>query len=222
MIQNRKKTEEFIIKYIDKMLPGSDNVKLYKEKFDNMSDEEFHLFMLDLKANKTRLCIISPNFSKPRLEVERNLKIAKELGYKFFQKVKIPKKGTLPAYTTPREYLIIDLPLRRQAQLLDKKASIPEDQSVVDKMTGQPTGKSKGAKFSKPEIEVISALGLDKSLEEILTLRGGDGKGYIALNNSIYRTGGASIEALKPFRGEVKAKAALRVILNGMHIQNNL
>lgn len=222
MLANRKEKEDFIIKYIDAILPGSENTKLYKEKFSEMSDEEFQTFMLDLKNGKTRLCLISPNFSSPRLEVERNLKIAKELGFNFFQKIKIPKKGSLPAYTTPIKYLLLNLPIRRQAQILGKKASIPEDQSVIDKMTDQPTGKSKGAKLSKPEIEVLSALGLEKSLEELLTLRGGDMKGYIALNRSIERTGGASIEALKPFRGEVKAKAALKVMLNGMHIANNL
>jgi hypothetical protein len=221
-MSNRAAAESLILKYIDEIAPGGENVKLYTDLFASMDDTLFEQFMIDLDTGKKRLAVISPNFSKNGLNTERNLKIAKELGHNFFQRVWMPAKNGLPAYLTPIPYLVVDLPLRRQAQLLEKKISIPEDNNSIDNFTGQPTGKSKGSKISYPELQVLAAMGLSDSVTEMIKYRGGDEKGFNAMNTTISRTGGVSLKAIEPFSGNVKSTDTLKAMLNGMHIQNTL
>ena len=219
MAGHRKKAEQFILEYIEKLAPGGANKKLYEIKFKAMSDEDFENMIVGLENGSIELAVVVPNFSAVKLDVERNFEIAKELGHEFFQRIRMPAKDGLPAYLTPIPYLVIDLPVRRQAQLLDKKISIPEDNNSVDDLTGQPTGKSKGSKVSYPEIQVLAAMGLDQSLTELLKYRGGDEKGFNAMNTMISRTGGVSMKAIEPFAGGVKATAALKSYLNAMHLR---
>lgn len=222
MNEKRKKAQDFIITYIDKVLPGSINKQLYEDMFSAMSDEEFDRYMQNLKNKTSRLSIISPNYSKPALDLQRNFDIAKELGHNFFQRIKVPARDGLRAYTTPNPYLVVDLPIRRQAQLLTKKISIPEDNNSVDDFTGQATGKSKGSKISYPEVQTLVAMGLDSTLTEFLKYRGGDEKGFNALNTVIDKTGYASISQIEPYSSGVKSTQTLKVFLNAMHLQNTL
>lgn len=219
---NRQKTQEFIIKYIDKILPGSNNKALYEDLFSKMDDNQFDDYMKKLKDGFIKLSIISPNYEKPAIDLQRNFAIAKELGHEFFQKIKVPARNGIRAYTTPNPYLVVDLPIRRQAQLLVKKISIPEDNNSVDDFTGQPTGKSKGSKISYPEMQTLVAMGLDKTLTEFLKYRGGDEKGFNALNTVIDKTGYATLNQLQPYSSGVKSTHTLRVFLNAMHLSTTL
>ena len=221
-MSNRKAAESFCLEYIGKLLPGGENIAIYKSLFDSMDDKAFDDFMSKIESGENHLSIIAPNFSKNSLSVERNLKIADELGHNFFQKIWIPAKGSNPRYLTPIPYLIIDLPLRRQSQLLDEKISIPENNNSVDDLSGQPTGKSKGSKISYPEIQVMAAMRLDNSLVEMIKYRGGDSKAFNAMNRSIAQTGGASLKALAPFADEVESKRTLRTFLTCMHLRATL
>ena len=221
-MSNRKEAEDFCLKYIGKLLPGGENVAIYKALFASMDDKAFKGFMDKLESGENHLSIIAPNFAKNSLSVERNLKIADELGHNFFQKLWMPAKGDNPKYLTPIPYLVVDLPLRRQSQLLDKKISIPENNNSVDDLTGQPVGKSKGSKLSYPEIQVMAAMGLDNSLVEMIKYRGGDSKAFNAMNRSIAQTGGASLKAIKPYADEVEAKRTLRTFLTCMHLRATL
>lgn len=222
MAGNRKLAESEILTVIEEMIPRSDNTQLYKTLFSSMDDDAFEQFIDDLDTGKKQLAIIAPNFSKVQLDTGRNLEIGERLGHKFFQRIWMPAKDGMPSYLTPVPYLVIDLPLRRQAQILEKKISIPEDNNSVDDFTGQPTGKSKGSKVSYPEVQVLAALGLTESLTEFLKYRGGDEKGFNAMNTMINRTGGVSMNAIEPFSGTVKATQSLSTMLTGMHLKNTL
>ena len=220
---NRKQAQEFIINYIDRLMPGGENKALYEKLFSTMSDEDFDKFIIDLRDRNKRLSVICPNLSdKSKDSLSRNFKLAKELGHSFFQKVWVPEKNGIPSYLTPREFMVLTLPLRRQAQLLDKKISIPEDNNSIDNMTGQPTGKSKGSRISYPEVQVLAALNQDNALVEFLKYRGGDSRGFNAMNVMISRSGKVSRKALEPYAGTVKATHSLEVMLNCMHLKNNL
>ncbi len=218
----RQATEAFILKYIEKLMPGSDNTQLYQDLFASMDDEQFDQFIQALEKEETTLAVIAPNFGKVKLTVERNLALAQELGHNFFERLWIKPDDNSPAFLTPKEYLVMDLPLRRQAQVLIKKISIPEDNQSVDDLTGQPSGKSEAAKISYPETQVLAALNLDKTLNELLKYRGGDTQGFNAMNDSFSRTGGASQEAIKHLAGGVKSTQTLHTILLAMHLSNTL
>jgi hypothetical protein len=222
MSTNRKAAEAIILEYIEKMLPGSENPALYKNVFKTMDDGQFSKFMADLEKGKTRLAIIAPNFNEKKLDVQRNLEIAKELGHNFFQKLWIEGTGTTPTYLTPIPYMVLDLPLRRQAQLLVKKISIPEDNKSVDDFTGQPTGKSKGSRMSYPETQIMAAMGLDQCLIEMLKFRGGDVDGFNAMNTSISRTGEVSLKSIASLASGVESTKTLKTILSGMHISSTI
>lgn len=219
---NRQAAQDFILKYIDKLLPDGKNKAIYEQMFSEMTDEQFDSFMQALQSGETTLSLIAPNFQKTTLNLERNLKIANELKHEFFQRIWMPAKDGAPKYLTPIPYLVVDLPLRRQAQLLVKKISIPENNNTVDDFTGQPTGKSKGSKISYPEIQILAAMGLEDTIVELLKYRGGDVKGFDAMNNSISKTGGVSLKAIEPLSSGVESTKTLKAILTAMHLSNTL
>lgn len=219
---NRQAAEQFILKYIQKLLPDGKNKALYEKMFSEMNDEQFESFMKALQSGETTLNLIAPNFQKVSLNLERNLKIAKELNYNFFQRIWMPATNNSPRYLTPIPYLVVELPVRRQAQLLVKKISIPEDNNTVDDFTGQPTGRSKGSKVSYPEVQILAAMGLEDTVTELMKYRGGDQKGFDAMNTMISRTGGVSTKAIAPFSSGVESTKTLKAILTAMHLSNTL
>jgi len=218
MTEKRKKTQEFIIKYIDKIAPGGENKKLYTDLFNSMSDKEFNRFMEKL-SNGMNLSVIAPNGSKIKLDVDRNIKIAKELGYDFFQRLNIWEHDGLPAIKTPNKYMVMSLPVRRMAQLLTKYISIPTDDKSIDLTTGQVTGKSKGSKLTMPELQILAGLGLKDSVVELMKYRGGDRGGMNALSKSLFINGTASQKVLEQYATGVVSKQTLKSYFNAMHIK---
>lgn len=219
---NRKDTESFILKYIEKLCPGGENTKIYKDLFADMDDAAFDNFIKGIENGSIRLAVIAPNFGKSKLNTKRNLDLSKELGFSFFQRLIIEGQGEIPTYMTPIPYMVVDLPLRRQAQLLIKKIRIPEDNKTVDDFTGQPTGKSKGSRISYPETQVMAAMGLDSCLVEMLKYRGGDAGGFNAMNKMISRSGGVSLKGIEPFATGVTSTRTMKTYLTAIHLENTL
>lgn len=222
MAGNRKAAEAVILEYIEKLMPGSPNTQIYQERFAAMSDQEFDTFMTQLEKEEIFLTVQAPNLSEHKLSIERNLAIAQELGHEFFERVWMDEGNDIPPYLSNHKYLIVDLPLRRQAQLLTKKISIPKNNNTVDMMTGQPTAGSKGSKISYPELQIMAALGLDNSAIEFMKYRGGDLKGFNAMNTAISKTGGVELEALDKLGTKVKSTQTLTTYLTAMHLANTL
>ena len=220
-MNNRKAAMAEIIKYVEKILPGGGNKEIYEETLGKLSDKEFDEYMKKLDSGEEVLFLVSPNLSKKRLSVERNLKIAEELGHKFFQRLWLtdPHSGT--TYLTPIPYLVVDLPLRRQAQLLNKKISIPQDSDHSDVLTGQATGPSRGASLSFPELQTLHAQGLDKTIEELIKFRGGDEEAYRQMNKEMITKGSVSLDSIQT-NSRVKSTETLSTFLKAAHIQNNL
>jgi hypothetical protein len=219
----RKDAEEYIIEMIDMFLPGSINRQNYVNLFASMSDADFKVFMNKIKPGGDGiLALISANLAKVRLSIERNLEIAKKIGHNFFKRIWINDGTEVPQYLSPIPYLVFDMVLRRQAQMLVKKISIPEDNKSVDDLTGQPTGRSKGSSLSYPETLVMQAQDLTYSLTEMLKYRGGDVKGFNAMNTAISRTGNVSLKTIEKLGSTVRSTDTLRTFLLGMHLSNTL
>lgn len=222
MSGSRSKAEAFIIKYIDKIAPGGQNKAIYEKLFSAMNDKQFDEFINDLESGKRFLTVIAPNFGKVNITVENNLKIAEELKHEFFQKLWIEGDEETPTYLTPIKYLVVDLPLRRASQLLTKKISVPDHNRVIDAMTGQPTGESKGAKISYPELQVAAAMGLDNCMIELMKYRGGDNKGGVALNAMLSKYGTANLSTLSQYSSGVESTKTLKTFLTALHLKSNL
>lgn len=223
MAGNRQAAEMELISCIEAILPGSENTKIYQDILKGMPDDEFDQWITDLESGARQLALIAPEFVEPSLSVERNLDLAEKWGHKFFERIWMDPQNGSPSYLSNEPYLVVDLPLKRQAQFLIKKISIPEDNRSIDTFTGQPTGKSKGSKISWPELQILAALGgFDETIAEFFKFRGGDLQGFNAMNNMIANTGGVSLNAIGSLGTKVKAVQSLSTLLTSMHLTNTL
>ncbi len=155
-----------------------------------------------------------------QISVKRNLELAKKWGHQFFERIWMDGENGAPPYLSNHKYLIVLLPLKRQSQFLIKKISIPEDSRTIDNMTGQVTGKSKGSKFSYPEMQIVASQGLHKTIAEFMKVRGGDNVAYNAMVKSLTTQGGASLKAVTSMNTVVKSQVTLSAFLTGMHLRN--
>lgn len=219
----RKKVEEYIVKYIGKITHGDEkNMNLYKDLFKSMNDKEFDDFMVKLRDKKITLSIIVPNGGDVKVTVKNNFKVAKEIGLEFFQHLKMGASNDMPAYTTPNKYLVYKLPVRRAAQLLSKKISIPKDDKTIDSLTGQVTGKSQSSKLTLPELQILIGMGMKDSVKELMKTRGGDLGEANALNKLLYKNGQVSQAMTGMYSTGVKSTKTLKQFLNAMHIRSTL
>lgn len=221
-MSKRSEVTNFIAEAIDKILPDGFNKKRILDFLNQKTDKEFEEYLINLKSGKERLTIIAPNGREIKLDLERNFKVAKEYNIDFFKRIWFDTPDGKGRYLSEDKYMVVKLPVRRQAQLLVKKISIPEDNKSIDALTGQPAGKSKGSRISYPEVQMLAAMGLNNTLSEFMKYRGGDIKGFNAMNTMIQRTGGVSLRAIEPYAGKVKSTETLSSYLTAMHLQNNL
>lgn len=220
---NRKEAETWLLDFYNKLAPGNQNVERMRAFMAGLDDKQFEEWVQALEDGRDQLSYIAPNNVKPALNVARNIKLARDLfGHSFFERIWIHNDETNQEYLTTHPYMVLKLPFRRQAQLLNKKIKIPKNNRTVDNFTGQPTGESKGAALTFPETQVLAALDLTASITELMKLRGGDQKGFRAMNDTISKTGGVSQEAIASRTGVVTSTQTLSSIYTAMHLKNNL
>lgn len=223
MSTKRKEVESFILSYLDKIDIGNKkNTELYRDLFNKMTNAEFDEFMVKLKNGTLTLSMIIPNGGDVKIDVENNIKIAKELGYDFFQQVKVSGQHNTPDYVTPNKYMTMILPIKRAAQLLSKKISIPDSDKNIDTLSGQVTGKSKASKLTMPEIQLLVGMGMKTSIRELLKIRGGDIQANNAMVSMLYKTGSAKQSTIEQYAGGVVSTQTLKAYLNAQHIKSTL
>ena len=222
MAKDRKAAIDYIVKNLDEILPGNPDAQRYKTYLEGLSDKDFDEYMHALKSGDKYLTITAPNFGKVNLSLERNKKLADKLGIQLFHRLWFEGDENNPTYLSPIKYLVLKLPVRVASQRLAKKMSIPKTQRIINTLTGQPTGDSKGASISHPELRVCAAMGLENSMIELMKYRGGDNRGYAALNASLMRTGRASLKTLSFFASGVESTATLKTYLTSAMLKNTL
>lgn len=228
MAKNRQAAEKYILMLIDKICPGSPNTKMYKDRFQTMTDAEFHELMLGFRDKTKFLRFISAGFSETKIDIGRNYTILREMGVEPDQRVWIPEQksssggSSIPAYLTPNRYTVGHFPYCRQAQMLTKKISAPTTDHVSDQIFGQATGISKGAKVSAPELHTMVSKGLTNNLLELMKVRAGDRGAYSAANAYIDRTGEYSLSQVEPYSTGVQATKALNEYFRAAHIKTTL
>ena len=223
--KKRKQVEEYILTWIKKITGSEFNVNLYKDMFKNMSDEEFDKFMNELKDSDKYLQVIVPpdiKSSDVKISIAKNYKLAKELGYEFFQELDIGPNGDIPKYRTPQKFLIIDLPIRRTKQTSEKGVSVSMHAKSIDMLTGQPKGDSTATRLSYPELQVLVGMGLTNSLIELLRDRGGDIVTEKLLISGLNKYGVISQKLLAQYATGALSTKSLKNYLLGMHIKSTL
>jgi len=219
---NRKAAEKFILDFMSDIDKSGYNTELWKTILNDMSDKDFHEYMVGIRTQEKFLVVFSPIKKDTDITVENNLEIAKKYKLEFFEHLNFTNNDNAPDYKTPIKYLVIDVPYRRQSQTLEKKISLPDDNKVIDELTYQPTGPSKGAKISYPELQVLIGMGLDNTISELIKYRGGDRGGFNAYNAMFLRYGSANLKTLSNYSTGVESTKTLKSLLLGMHIKSNL
>jgi len=219
MTPKRQKVEAYILKYFKKMEPSGYNEKRYKEMFAQMSDEQFHEWMIGFRDKKTKLAFYTPNL-KVVLNVANLRDTAKELGIKLFEKMVITDKVTGLRYLTNQEYFIIRLPVRRTRQFLMHKLSVPESDKRLDALTGQVTKPDKASSISFVEAQFLHGRGLDRTILEFMKVRGGDIHAYAQFKQQLEETGIGSMDSLDE-NTVARSAVTLSTILKGMLLDNN-
>ena len=222
MNSKRQAAQDLCLSIISKIVPDGSQVPIYKAMFEKMTDKDFDAFIQRLSNKEERLSIICPNFTKSPPTIENNIELAKKLRHDFFTTLEYEGLNGDPSYVTPKKFMVVDLPMRRASQLIIKKASIPKNQKTVDSLTGQPTGDSKGAKISYPELQLCMAMDLDASMLELMSARGGDIRKRNAYIGFLNKYGSVSQEQLKNYSSGVVSTTTLKTMLTCIHLRNNL
>ncbi|QTH80282.1 putative virion-associated RNA polymerase subunit beta/beta' [Pseudomonas phage pPa_SNUABM_DT01] len=228
---SRQKVTAFIVNAIADIIPGDRyNADLTQQRLDAMSDAEFDQYIRSLakpeteegRATQEILPFYSPNLKDPRITMENLLVVADKIGHKFFQQLWLTDPHTGRVFLTPQKYLVLDMTVRRQAQMLTKKSSIPENARHVDEMSGQVTGKSKGSKISFPELQAQLAQGLENTLIEEIKVRGGDRTAQVEFDRQLIEHGEASISDVTAGGGVTKSTSSVAILFRGAMIDNNM
>lgn len=220
MAKNRAAATARLLELMTEFDPSGKNTQIYKDMLEGMDDSEFDEFMESLRGDCLR--VINPNGGGVQITTENNFRVAKLIGVKLHQKVWVPDRPGVRGYLTPNEYLVLELFVRRQAQVLVKKISTAEDSHVVDNLTGQVTSDSRASGLSFPEMSVMESMGLTECLSEIMKYRGGDDKGLTAMKTVLARTGEVELKAIEPYASGVKSTKTLAQLLNAAHLSNTL
>lgn len=219
---NYKDVQQYIINFVESVLPGGGNKEMYTALFERMSDKDFKEYM-ETVERRGYLDIIVPNLKAAKLSAERNIVLARKMGHDFFERVWIKPKDPNKASTLSNEkYMIAKFTVRRQSQHSIKGISTSDDNRQLDQISGQPTGDSKSAKISYPEAQLLNGMNYPVALVELLKGRGGDIGMFNAMKSMASKTGVVSMAAIADRATGVESTKSLNIFLTCAHLRNTL
>lgn len=223
MDKRRKETIAYIVEMLSMFDGKTQTVKDTEEALLAMSEKDFVSYMEKLGKRQITLRYIKPNLTKSNISLETILRVGDKLGHDFFPRCWITDAKTGITHLTPKKYMVIMLPMRRQQQHLMKKISIADHHRNVDDTTGQVVGSdSKASSLSAPETEILRSHNLPNVIKEFAVVRGGDTKLYQRVSNHAFNTGVASVNAVDDGTTRVKSTISLSNYLKAAHHGNNL
>jgi hypothetical protein len=212
-----------LIQDLNVAFPGHPLESLMRTAFEQMTDSDMEDLVQQMESGDFIIPIVVPNLSEFKLDQQAILDFAKSVGHEFFQRIWMTDTSDpTKVFLTPKKYLVVDLVTRRQAQTIDDKMSVPKVDTVMDDLTGQSIGESKGSAVTFPELQLLNSYGLDESIIELIKIRGGDNVAYRNLENQIVETGVGQIEAVIDPNSRPKTVTSLSTLLKTAHIGNNL
>lgn len=221
MSKNRAKAEQQILELMKDIDKSGHNVEEWKKILKGMSDKDFEDYMKGILNGDMSLVVFAPHYGNSGITTDNNIKVAKKYNIKMFEKLIYEGNPNVPDHKTNIEFLVIDLPIRRQSQNIISKANNPPTNlsytSTIDETVYQPTGDSKGAKISYPELNVLMGMSTDEAplddvIEEVFMVRGGDKGSLKAYEASMLRYGSVDLKAIKPYSTGVASTQYLKTI----------
>lgn len=221
MTPQRKKTQEFILKTITSLEPSGYNTKIYQDLFASMNDAQFDVFMKTMRDNPhSKMTLVLPPL-KVVLSLEACFKTAKMLGIEILERLKLWDPVGKRYCLTPEKYFILKLPVRRLKQYLFDGLSVPDSDKRLNPLTDQVVKPDKGSAISFPQAQMIAEKGLTTTLDELMTIRGGDLTAYSKMKSEIEETGSSDTSVMQNTKG-VKSAQTLSSFLYAMHLDNNI
>lgn len=223
MAKNRAAAQAILLRRMKEMDPSERHFKHYSDLVTKMNNDEFDKFMEGLVDGSNKLVAYILNYDKESvISTDRNIKLAKDMGYEFFKRIWITDPVTGVKYLTPRKHMVYEANVCRQIQTLDHKISVPEKNNKIDELTGQVRADSRSSQISGPEMMVMNSQGLTSAIVELMKFRGGDIVSNRHLNHQLETSGEASMNSIPVAHVETnRSVKTLSVILNGMMFENN-
>ena len=208
-IKDRRKV---FMDYLDCILntldPSGANSKLYHEKFDKMSDNQFDSYIKRFFEDDKQ------NFYLEIVEYERDLTMenintcAEMMGVPLYERI------ALPYLTGDKENVLVsksEVPVgyiheKRMPQTLMKKSAASIKIEKRNPKTGQVVGEDKNARNSDSEVYSLATLGAMSALKEFMSARADDMKAKNEMYAAIAKNGYVSLEELSD---DPKDKVAL-------------
>jgi hypothetical protein len=209
-----------LLKTVFEPLEGKDgpNFKRYMEKIK--TEEGLNKFYKDIKAGKDNVNIMMPNM-KSVARMKDIVQVANKIGLALSTHLYLKDEITGKRYKTNNKYLVIKMPVRRVKQFVDDKISLPEGDNKIDLLSGQVVKPDKGSSISLIEAQVIKGKGLDKSLYELLKVRGGDINAYSEYASQLLETGSVEVENIGK-DSVPRSSVIASTYLKAAHLDNNL
>lgn len=223
-MSKRKQATEKAIELLSKFAGYNESVQEIERMLNELTDEQFEEYMQKLYNEQEILPYIAPNLNNIGINSKRNIEIAEEIGHDFFERLWLTDSSTGQTYLTPIKYMVVDLPLKRLQQHLEKKLKVAEDDRHIDDRTGTVAlgSESKGSSLSFPELQVLYSQGLDRTIEELFQVRGGDEKSYREFKNEVIAGGVGSMDASRVPDSRARSTDIISIYLTSAHIRNNL
>lgn len=218
---NRAEVTKWFIDKLNQLQPGNRNVETYTTYLNALTDLEFSELMVKLKNGDTILPYYAANLYDRDVGITEALKVGDSLGINFFQQLLITDDISGTTYLTPERYFIVHLPIRRQAQHVDKGKSVALNNKYTDTLTGQATGPSRTSRLSLPEIIYLESANLTSAITEFINIRGGNVLGFREAKRQTLNTGQYSLHDIGELGSRPTSSATLHALLLGMAYENN-
>lgn len=221
MTPKRKRIQDYILKVITMQDPSKHNTKLYEDFFAGLSDEDFANWMTLIETNpNAKLTLQVPAFEVVIKNAD-SLKTAEFLGVKVRERLRIWDPIGKRYCLTPESYFILRLHVRRLKQYLQDGMSVPDSDRRLNSLTDQVVKPDKGSAISFPQAQMIAEKGLINTLDEMMSMRGGDLEAYTRMKTEIEEEGESTSDVTEGTAG-VKSVQTFRTYIDGMHLDINL
>lgn len=198
-IKDRRKVfMDYLSEILNTLDPSGANSKLYHEKFDKMSDNQFDSYIKRFFEDDKQ------NFYLEIVEYERDLTMENINACADMMGVPLYERIALPYLTGDKENVLVsksEVPVgyiheKRMPQTLMKKSAASIKIDKRNPKTGQVVGEDKNARNSDSEVYSLATLGAMKALSEFMGPRADDMKSKNEMYAEIAKNGYTSLEDL--------------------------
>lgn len=223
--EKRKYVMNYMTSIYDILDPSGTNTKMFKDKYKNMSDEEFskamESFLFNDKIKGFYLEIVE--FERD-LSLENIMKCAEMMHVPLFEYVATPhiNGSTENAIVTPEPVPVGYIHGKRTQQTLLKKNSGSIHNTKRNAKTGQVIGDDKNATNSNVETYSMIASGARNALRELMGPRADNPVARNEMLNAINKDGYVSLEELSNNQEDKVAINSLDVYFTMQGFRTNL